>query len=334
MTHDEEARTQIESALDNLYRPDGDWVAWPWPDLTELVGRMKPRDIWFVCGFSGNGKTLFVSSAIQEFIKQKVRTYVMPLETSADDFRMYLACQNVGIDPGILNSGGFLDMVDTTREYWETQIEKEMQRQLDDEDFHQFVKIKGVDAVNIARLTLAAKEAAEWNAKILIVDHIDHIEGDGKNTYQDSLAVVKGAHKLAKRYNLTFLFTSQMNNEMIKGNRDRLAQFAPPLPTYVYMGSHKRMYATGMIGLHRRVRDPHPNETPDEFAAAVKKSRDGDSPPLDALQPGVMAVTAMKLRNNGKREGERCFLAVEHGRVLHLSEKDRTSTHPAALRRL
>ncbi len=37
------------------------------------------------------GKTLFVSSAIQSFITHKVKTYVMPLETAADDFRNFLA---------------------------------------------------------------------------------------------------------------------------------------------------------------------------------------------------------------------------------------------------
>ena len=51
------------------------------------------------------------------------------------------------------------------------------------------------------------------------------------------------------------LFTSQMNNEMLKGGKDRLAQFAPPMPHHVYMGGDKRKIATGMIGLHRRLRD-------------------------------------------------------------------------------
>lgn len=330
-----ETLNQSLAAQTNLMRPDGDWVPWPWPDLTALAGRMKPRDVWFICGFSGNGKTLFVSSAIQEWIRQKVKVYVMPLETAADDFRLYLACQNVGIDPGMVNSGGLLDLPTDLRQRWEYAIGTELDRQITDASFRDYVKIKGVDAVNLIRLRLAAKEAQGVGAKVLIVDHIDHIEATGSNdALKESLAVVKASHQLARKHNLIFLFTSQMNNESVKGGRDRLAQYGPPMPHHVYMGGHKRQVATGMIGLHRRIRDRDADESEQEYVAAIKQSRDGDAPPMDALQPNVMAVTAMKLRNNGAKEGQRCYLAVARGVVNHLSERDRSGTSYGALSRV
>jgi len=327
--HEQETTAQVMSAIGNLKRDDADWIAWPWPDLTTLCGRLKPRDIWFVCGFSGNGKTLFVSSAIQGWIAARVKVYVMPLETSADDFRLYLACQRVGIDPGLVNGGGLLDMDAPLRAHWERLIEAEITRQATDPEMRRYVKIKGVNAVNLQRLTLAAKEAADWGASILVVDHIDHIEADGKRGgfLAESMAVVKASHDLARKHNLTFVFTSQMNNEAIKGgNGNRLAQYGPPQPTHVYMGSHKRQIATGMIGLHRRLRDQGPDETAKEYVESIKLSRDGSLPPMDALQPGVMAVTAMKLRHAGQREGQRAYLSVAYGRVEHLAERDRQGT--------
>jgi len=334
--HETETTDQVSSAINNLHRDDGDWINWPWPDLTALCGRMKPRDIWFVCGFSGNGKTLFVSSAIQGWIEQRVKVYVMPLETSADDFRLYLACQRVGIDPGLVNGGGMLDMDASLRTHWERLIQAELERQATDPAMRRYVRVKGVQAVNLERLTLAAKEAADWGASILVVDHIDHIEGTGKGgTLEESQKVTKASHLLAKKYNMTFVFTSQMNNESVKGRaNDRLAQYGPPQPHHVYMGSHKRQIATGMLGLHRRVRDPLPGETPKEFAESIRKSRDGEVPPLEALEPGVMAVTAMKLRHAGQREGQRAHLGVNFGRVEHLPEKDRIGTSRGALRTL
>jgi|GEM_PF-5792848 len=330
-----ETSNQSLSAITNLLRPDESWVPWPWPHLTGLAGRMKPRDVWFVCGFSGNGKTLFVSSAIQEWIRQRVKVYVMPLETAADDFRLYLACQNVGIDPGIVNSGRMLDMSPPLRLHWQKKIQAEIERQIEDPAFREYVKVKGVNAVNLTRLRLAAEEAEYCGAKVLIVDHIDHIQGgNGSNLYAEAGKVLMAAKELAETHNLVFLFTSQMNNEAIKGGRDRLAQFAPPMPHHVYMGGDKRKIATGMIGLHRRIRDQLEDETAKEYAEAIKRSRDGDAPPLDALQPNVMAVTAMKLRNDGSKEGQRAFLAVEHGRVLHLSEKDKHGTTYTDVRRI
>jgi len=336
--HEIETMAQVRSAVRNLERDDADWIGWPWPDLTTLCGRLKPRDIWFVCGFSGNGKTLFVSSAIQGWIADRVKVYVMPLETSADDFRLYLACQNVGIDPGLVNGGGMLDMSPPIRLHWEKLIKAELERQATDPEMRRYVKIKGVNAVNLERLTLAAEEAADWGASILVVDHIDHIEAGGEKKkggqLEESIAVVKASHMLARKHNLTFVFTSQMNNESLRGgNGDRLAQYGPPQAHHVYMGGHKRQIATGMIGLHRRLRDRDENETQKEFDAALARSRKGDAPPMDALQPNVMAVTAMKLRHAGQREGQRAYLAVDRGRVLHLSEKDRQRTSYTAVQR-
>jgi hypothetical protein len=138
--------------------------------------------------------------------------------------------------------------------------------------------------------------------------------------------VNKAAHKLARKYGLTFLFTSQMNNESVKRGNDRLAQYGPPMTHHVFMGAHKRMVATGMIGLHRKLRDRLDMETEKEYHAALGKSRSGELPPMDALAPNIMAVTAMKLRNFGAREGNRCFLGVEHGALSHLAEKDRYTT--------
>lgn len=332
--HDAETTTQVNAAVTNLGRPDDDWLEWPWPELTGLCGRMAPRDVWFVNAFSGNGKTLFVTSAIAAWLVTFTKVYVMPLETTAEDFRTYLACQAIGVDPGIVNGGGMLDLSVTTRLDWEKRLRAELNRQEFDRGLKEHLKVKGVEEINLARLMLAAEEAYEWGAKVLVVDHIDHIEGgDGKDLYTESTRVNKAAKRLAKKYDLTFLFTSQMNNEAVRGGRDRLAQFGPPMPHHVFMGAHKRMIATGMLGLHRKLRDPHEHETPDEYLAALKKSRDGTAPPMDALAPNIMAVTLMKSRNFGAREGNRAFLAVEHGRVTHLSERDRVSTTYDAMRR-
>ena len=107
-----------------------------------------------------------------------------------------------------------------------------------------------------------------------------------------------------------------------------------PMPQDVFMGGHKRQVATGMLGLHRRLRERHEDETEKEYHAALKRSRDGDLPALEALAPNVMAVSAMKLRNFGAREGNRTFLGVEHGIVSSIPEKDRHTTSYAGVRRI
>jgi hypothetical protein len=41
------------------------------------------------------------------------------------------------------------------------------------------------------------------------------------------------------------------------------------------------------------------------------------------LDPHVMGVNAMKLRNKGGNEGRRVYLGFESGRVVPLAERDR-----------
>lgn len=324
--HTVEVSNQVESAIDELYRPDSDWVEWPFPDLTALVGRNKPGDVVFINGFSGNGKTLFVTSSIKGWTAQGIKTYVLPLETRAHAFRKYMACQEIGLNPGILDSGRFLDMEPAIRSQWEKRLEAELRRQVLDDAVRGTLKIKGVSEINLARLYMAAEEAAGWEAKILVVDHIDHIAGgDGTNLHAESVRVNKAAKNIAEDYGLVVVFTSQMNNGSLAGRRDRLAQFGPPMPQDVFMGGHKRFVATTMIGLHRRLRDRGPYESQKDYLTALKRSRDGLAPAMDALAPRIMAVSVMKSRTSGENETLRAFLGVEHGVCVPLSPRDHLS---------
>ena len=73
--------------------------------------------------------------------------------------------------------------------------------------------------------------------------------------------------------------------------------------------------ATGMVGLYRPLRTPHEDETQDEYGAILKAVRAGTVDVPEVLMPNTMGVVYMKSRNYGEREGMRCFLGVEQGRV-------------------
>ncbi len=55
-------------------------------------------------------------------------------------------------------------------------------------------------------------------------------------------------------------------------------------------------------------------------------ARDGTGNAIDALEPNTMGVVAMKLRNYGANEGTKISLAVKHGRVYPMLERDKWET--------
>jgi hypothetical protein len=82
------------------------------------------------------------------------------------------------------------------------------------------------------------------------------------------------------------------------------------------------------------VRAPLPNETGEEYAALLKAARSGTAEPHTMLEPHVVGVSAMKLRNYGQHEGKRVTLGFHHGRVVDIPERDRYTTSGGYVRKV
>lgn len=323
------AQNQVIDAMAHVDRHPDTLVRWPFPDLDDLTGPMGEGEVWFVPAFSGGGKTTFICSSIEEWRQQGKRVYVMPLELQPFRFRTMLACMQTGIHPGDALSGAL--RADPTRNHERDRLKAALREQTHDAYVKQ-VLISEQRAINVRGLEKGLQEAKAFGANVVIVDHIDHIGGDGKRGYDASEQVNHAALRMAQDNGLLLVFTSQLNMDITR--QDRLSKYAAPQVQQVQFPSVKLQVATGMIGLFRPLRAPREDETPDDYAKAIKAARAGTTEAPDMLEPNTMGVVAMKLRNYGAREGMRVALAVEHGRVKHLPEKDRHSTTRAGLRRI
>ena len=320
------ASDQIAEAMRHLDRHPDSLVRWPFPDLDALTGPMGAGEVWFVPAFSGGGKTTFIVSAIEAWRQSGKRIYVMPLELQAHRFRTMLACMMTGTHPGDALSGQL--RADPLRRPEREALKTALLAQGHD-DYVAQVMISEQRAINVAGLRQGLLEAKSFGADVVIVDHIDHIEGEDRTSlYAASKQVNHAALTMAQDNGLLLVFTSQLNMDITRG--DRLSKYAAPMVQQVQFPSVKLQITTGMIGLYRPLRDRHPDETPEDFAAALKRARAGDADAPDMLAPNTMGVVCMKSRNYGSREGVKIRLAVEHGRVMHLPEKDRYQTHYGA----
>jgi KaiC/GvpD/RAD55 family RecA-like ATPase len=306
-----EAGEQTVDATVTIQREATDFLHFPWAALSDVVGGIGPGEVWFVGAYSGHGKTTFLTSALDCWFEQGKGVYYMGLESQPHVLRTHWACKRLGLDAGEVLSGGLNKRVDG--QFIRAQIIRELKSQCEGErpeqiyfSPKQFVDANGLEA--------AGREANALSSDVLIIDHVDHLQGTGRSLYDQSVASIKRLLHIAQKYELRVLAATQFNNEMIRGNR--LGLHSAPTPNVVYMGNHKRQVATGMLGLYRPLR--FAGLTADESKAFAK----GNLEPQKVIEPNIMAVSVMKHRLHGNREGKRVYLRVEHGKVTDLPESE------------
>ncbi len=318
-----EAFDQSQDAMQELDRPASHYLQVPWASLYELTGPIAPGEIWMVGAFSGRGKTTFLTSLVDELLQRGDTVYYMGLESRPKMLRTYFAAYRKGYAPGEILSG-------TAKLHWpewpsvRAEVKGEIDRMMRlgaDSRLH----VNGQPRIVAEQLGAAFEEAASVGARLLVLDHIDQVQADRGNAYAVSRAVVETLEDLAKHYEIAVLVSTQLNNEVVKG--DPLAQLRPPLPHHVYMGGHKRHVVTGMLGIYRPI---DPQARPED----IKAVKAGEAEPLSIATPNTMGIVCMKHRHFGNREGNRITLRVERGRVSESSERDRYATGYDDVRRV
>jgi hypothetical protein len=330
-----ESGDQVAEASVDLERGADAYLRLPYPTLDAVVGGLAPGDIWFVAAFSGRGKTTLLTSIVDEYIAAGKRVYLMGLESRPKEIRTHLACRELTrrwyasggndgsrIDGGDVLSGALVDRDDwpKTRKLLKHTIDQQLET-----DIRQRLVVDGARFVNEAGLRTSCKRAKYLDADLVVIDHIDHIGGEsgGAASFEESVRACNATLDAAQQHGLRMLVATQLNNQGAKS--DPLATFRPPQPHHVYLGPQKRMVATGMLGLYRPLKA---DLTPDELKAIREDRIDYAS----ALEAGVMGVAVMKHRKQGRHEGKRVTLGVEHGRVCELAERDRWTTGHGAPR--
>lgn len=312
-----EASDQVVEAILDLNRPPASYLRWPWAALDYVTNGMARGDVWYVVAYSGVGKTTFLSSAVNRWLADGQRVYVLPLETQPKRFRTYLACQQLGIKPGDAFSGELRRTNDPRLPALEQALRAQVHSPMCER-----LRVKSVPEINAARFQAACEDAAANRADVLIVDHIDHIEaGDGSNLYAESMKVNRLALKLAQELDLVLILSSQLNTDAVKGP-DYLAKFAAPREQHIKFGGHKREVATGMLGLFRPTRTLAVGDDAERHKETMRKARAGEVEPQHALMPHTMGVVYMKDRNYGA-DGRKALLAVNNGRVEDREEDGR-----------
>ena len=307
-----QATDETLEAISDLYRPATAYHRMPWPALDQVMGGMPGGEVLYVAAFSSSGKTLFLTSLLNEYFDNSdKKIYYMGLESKPKTLRTHWAAKRLGFDSGDFLTGEFLKWPN-----WKSlreQLEAEIYSQHSGAKFER-VKFCPTRYINAESIKRAAEQAKDFGADIFIIDHVDHIEGSGQGTYEQSLQSNRAILNIAQDYGFLMVPATQLNNDAVRLNP--VALHLPPRPHHVKFGGHKREGATWMLGLYRPLRLS--GVTVEE----LRNVNSGLTNSLEICEPQTMAAVFMKHRPYGNREGRRVNLRVENGRVMDLPERD------------
>lgn len=290
----------------------------PFAPVDRLVGGLMPGSLWFVLAFSGDGKSTFFMSALERLLDMGKRVAYLGLETMPWKLRVHLACRQLDLDPGDVITGKILEHPDG---YHLRQEVKRVAESFVTIDWIRRLRFFPYSYIGVDQLEEASPAAVDMEADVVIIDHVDHIEGgDGRDPFAESVKAIKKLHDLRQSLGLTYLVASQLNNEAVK--RDVLARYRPAEPHMVYMGGHKRQVADGMLSIYRPLQlPPNDKEGIKLWRERLADARTGGRKVRDLLIPNTMGVAVMKHREYN-REGLRCYLHVDKGKVRELEHNE------------
>ncbi len=273
-------------------------MRYPVGALDRLRGGWMPGEIDILCGTSGGGKTTLLTTLTKGWIDQGKKVLYAGFEMPATNLRLMWASSAAGYRPGDILSGEYLSWpnVDTVN----ANLASAMNAQEATLDLLRCADLPFVDVKSIVRLL---DEATAWGADMVIIDHLDHVQGVG-DLYSQSRQVVAAILDRARDTGIRVLGATQLNNT--GKNDDPFRSHRSVREEWVKMGSHKQEVATFMYGLSRVLRKDVTNEE-------LKAVREKRAAIKSIEQPYAAQANVMKHRWYGERIGDIGLMKWERG---------------------
>lgn len=306
-------------------------LKWPWPALHELTGPLMRGHIAYVVAASGVGKTTLSLDMVRRWLKEGVGVTVLPLETTAQEWRLALAAIGAGMSHGdVFELVSRLIDGDAEAAGSLRLVEDIMMEQAADPSLMKLLHVVDDQSVTVDGLDNAFTIAKAMGHKVVIIDHIDHVgaerdEATGRTA--NGLEAIKEVNNavlaLAKYHDICVVAMSQANMSVQGDGSNPLLRFQKLQMKHVLYNSMKVPNASQIIGVYRPLK---PGLTRHEFALA----RDGSIEPMEVLAADRIGLNMMKLRHRGKNEQMTLEMAYINGTIRSLTEQESAE---AALRR-
>lgn len=296
------AYDQIEGAIARGRRDHTAAPRWRWRDLDRLMGPMLPGDLNIVGALTGNGKTSFLLSQMDRWVKEQVPVLYVPLELDPEDLRRQWAAWTLGQDWPSVARNDWSTLGPQARD----QHEAELIRQAKSPFVH-FPPDRRISLAGLASYVAQAVE--EIKARVVVVDHFHRMDfGPASQNYR--VQVTESARQLkdlAREHGLVLVAAAQLNTDP-----SPLDRYYPPVLKRLKESAGLAEEANVVLMLSRRLRNA---VSADELAGI--KSGHTDIRALE--EEALMVVTCRKSRLDDAPRDRAAFLEVHGGRVLDRS---------------
>ena len=158
------------------------YIRWPYDALHRMAGPIPTGSVVYIGARSGGGKTTFMYSTIEQWRVMGYGITVLPLEQRPRDWRVGWSAVRCGVRADDVLSGELSERMKGGEEFARQQMERVMRD----------VALQAVDpalqkvnvcvdaTVDVTGLEVACAVAHDRGDQIVVVDHIDHISGEGK----------------------------------------------------------------------------------------------------------------------------------------------------------
>lgn len=278
---------------------------WPWRALQRLVGSVLPGEVWIAAAQSGNGKSQWVATLIARFAKRlRPALTVAPIERKPRELRGLWACLDLGYEPWPAFKGMWHLLPTGARAALLSHMNSQIQPPLRERIL--FAPEPSLDRAGFQRIV---GRAQEWRHRLVIIDHLHHMDhGDGPEN-RGIRETMKLAKRLAQDADLAILFTAQLNRGQ-KG--DSYGRYYPPDMTDVQGSSAIEQIADGVLLLYRPLRR-------DVKRADIDAVRMGHADRDTVFRPNTMAVRCGKHRLDGTKMGKDALLYIRSGVISDLA---------------
>lgn len=292
-------REQVQAAVDRTGEDYSGAPRWPWRVVDDLMGPMLPGDFVVVGALTGNGKSSFLMSAMDQWAERKLATLYIPLEIDPALCRLRWAAWKLGLDPVLVFRNEW-DALPATAKADVAATLRAQQRS----PFIHFAPPRRISLTGIVKWTRWAVEAV--GVRQVILDHFHRMDQGGDQA-SHRLAVTDTARQLkdlARELGIVFVAAAQLNR-----SHDPLDAYVAPQVARIKESSGIAEEADSLLMLSRKLQreiDP----------AVMRQVRAGTVEAVTIAERNTMAITCRKHRlDDAARDGQ-VYLGVSNGRVM------------------
>lgn len=303
-------------------------MRWPWASLHEFAGALVPGRVTYVCAFPGGGKTTFLTQCLASWVAQGFCVSYLPLESDLGEVYTRMACYQLGLNADEALS---LRLRERAQLMGDPQAAEDVARLSalyralrTERAYMERFCVEPIDALSPQSFQRAISAARALEADILVVDHVDHVEGEADD-YSPEIKLSNQLQTLAlraaKSLGIPVVLASQLNSSRTGG--DHLAHYRPPLADWMFNKGKKEQIGAQILGLYRP-QDPHADNE------IVRRVRAGAAEPWRIALPNRMGINGMKMRFGGANKGRTLHLDFTDGLLSDLPDDARRDTQAMA----